>query len=106
MKETPYILTAPVAGTDKMRIRFCIQNFTQKMQAVIFDFFKRKWQRDVVVVRWPRPNVVEIRLSNQMIRSAGVLEVTQEVKRYWNNFIRLLEQHQQRTQATPKRIAQ
>ena len=86
------ILTAKVPGTtDKMRIRFCLQSFTHKMQGVIVSFFELKWRNDVTVIRWPRQNIVEVRLSYQMIRTAGFLEVAQEVRRYWRTFIRLLE---------------
>ncbi len=86
------ILTAKVPGTeDKMRIRFCLQSFTYKMQEVIVSFFELKWRKDVTVTRWPRQNIVEVRLSYQMIRTAGFLEVTQEVRRYWWQFLKLLQ---------------
>jgi hypothetical protein len=86
------ILTAKVPGTtDKMRIRFCLQFFTDKMQGVIVSFFELKWRKDVIVTRWPRHNIVEVRLSYEMIRTAGFLEVAQEVRRYWRAFIKLLE---------------
>lgn len=88
------LITAKVAGTDKMRIRFCLQNFSQKMQDVIFTFFKRKWEKDVTVVRWPRPNIVEVRLSYNMIRTAGFLEVTQEVRSYWQRFLLILQREE------------
>lgn len=85
------VMTAKVPGTDKMRIRFYRLPLTDKMQDAIVNFFELKWRRDVVVVRWPRSNVVEVRLSFQMIRSAGFLEVTQEVRRYWQAFLRLVQ---------------
>lgn len=86
------VMTAKVRGTeDKMRIRFCLQSFTAKMQDAIDRFFELKWQKDVIVLRWPRSNIVEVRLSYQMIRSAGFLEVTQEVRRYWRAFLRLVQ---------------
>ncbi|MBY0538086.1 hypothetical protein K2P47_01660 [Patescibacteria group bacterium] len=86
------ILTAKVPGTtDKRRIRFCLQSFTSKMQAIIDSFFELKWRKDVTVTRWPRQNIVEVRLSHHMIRTAGFIEVTQEVRRYWRQFLQLLE---------------
>ena len=92
IKKKKSLMTAKVSGTeDKMRIRFLFGTFTEKMRQAITDFFQLKWRKDVIVTRWPRSDVVEIRLSHQMIRTAGFLEVTQEVHRYWQAFLDLVQ---------------
>lgn len=101
MSKQSGVILARVKNTDdKIRIRFCIKGFTTKMQEIIKGFLIKMWQKNVTIVKWPRSNVVELKLSRSMIRSAGFLEVAQEFAAYWNRFIQLVEKQVQITNST------
>lgn len=88
------VMAVRLSGTeDKIRVRFfhCGQ-LSEKIQDYIAKVIWDKWEKLVTIVRWPRNNIVELKLSQQMIRSAGFLEITQELGHFWEKVIALLKQ--------------
>lgn len=105
---TEVIMAARLSGTeDKIRVRFlqCGQ-LSEKVQDGIKDVIWKKWQQLVTIVRWPRNNIVELKLSRKMIRSAGFLEIKQELAAFWKKVLESIERATELAKATTKRCTE
>ena len=93
-----------VSGThDKARMRFDqVGIMTTKIQEAIRRILFQKWENLVTIVRWPRSNIVELKLSAKMVRSAGFLEIQQELTAFWRAVLRSLARQAELTQVTTK----
>ncbi len=103
----PVIRTARHSDTnDKMRIRFyhCGQ-LSEKIQEQIKQIIWDTWRQLVTVVRWPRNNVIELKLSPKMIHSAGFLEVEQVLTALWEKVLAAVRRLTELEAVTTKKAA-